>query len=896
MKNGKKKSKSTPQPSSSSQPATSANKHSEETATDALGTFPPLSLTAEEEALILTYRDVISKGPALTDDVADDDHDGDWTTVARSRSGSGSEEFKTATVKEKEKVKSDGSTKASPASPVPSVPSVTPSSPLVEKVADKSIEDDAADTSVKTTASPTATTTETTSATVTKRKKKGGGKKVVDKNKQIDSSSSESATSAPITTNMVPPPKFSASKVTASSTKTKKKTRGAVDNNGKKRRGGNSSSKDVDAIFLASIPPPKSSSTLSLLGAGILGGIIAVLAVRFISISELSTTLFSSQPVSTSSLVGTKSFLSKFICKTKGGSCHPSLVAVSERRTHVVSDTIGSGETLLELPRQRLITDLDALRDSFIRRELWGATHISSGRFVDSGAYLAAHLSIRIAKLNSGGWTAAKDVMPPRAPLYNNADSIHGPEDVMGPFLSILPTYSKLRVSHPSLWSPADVNKYLSGTVASSLSSSYRTMMLSEYTAFSSLSSSFRLNVSLESYLAARVNVLSRSFGIGPASSSLRPRVPSEEMAKYRSIDIDLDLGLRALSPILDMWDHHAGAPTVWNYERSRQAFIVKVKKGETIPKGHDVMVSYGSYSDSHLLVKFGFVNGDGSGWTEASIAVHHSPERYTLHPQYILDDERESDPTSLRLAMATYLQYDMGYPECLSPNDGGGGAWSFKALKHDILLASADVRDKWVMRLSPRAPDDRPATSSSVPLARDTPPKFPPKEVNFDGRKLISTCRLIALLPEDYDGQARQILMESLRNGTAPTLTLQKHGEELEARALACLANLAEKALSAYSSTVKSDMELLDAMDNGGTDKRSFFHSPAWTSAHVRMGEMQSLEVLKNIGKSGVTTMLKRLKKKGEDPDSVVVRKTPCPWSSTLELVKDQYVPKRKK
>ena len=85
---------------------------------------------------------------------------------------------------------------------------------------------------------------------------------------------------------------------------------------------------------------------------------------------------------------------------------------------------------------------------------------------------------------------------------------------------------------------------------------------------------------------------------------------------------------------ILDMWDHYARPNVEWMYVRSQRAFVIKVLEKEIEP-WNDIMVSYGMYTDSHLFAKFGFVNGDGSGHTEVSIATMHQTLDVGLGQQY---------------------------------------------------------------------------------------------------------------------------------------------------------------------------------------------------------------------------------------------------------------------
>ena len=199
----------------------------------------------------------------------------------------------------------------------------------------------------------------------------------------------------------------------------------------------------------------------------------------------------------------------------------------------------------------------------------------------------------------------------------------------MLPYLRMLPTYDDLSQSgHPALWSDSFLWEQLGRhTPSATLVQAFRDMMESEYNAFCAASTEFATNVPRgEEYYAARINVMSRSFGPGPPTRS------EEEVDRFGSWDselsqykekagIDLTLGCRAMSPILDTWDSHPHPNAEWKYDADSRAFVVRAAdRWGGIPPYHDVMVSYGKYSDAFLLAKFGYVNGDGTSHTETYI------------------------------------------------------------------------------------------------------------------------------------------------------------------------------------------------------------------------------------------------------------------------------------
>ena len=102
------------------------------------------------------------------------------------------------------------------------------------------------------------------------------------------------------------------------------------------------------------------------------------------------------------------------------------------------------------------------------------------------------------------------------------------------------------------------------------------------------------------------------------------PNVPlDEELEQYKTMfGVDLTKGCHAMVPILDMYNHHPNPNVGWEYNSNEKAFVITSLK--PIPAGQEIIDSYGTYTDSHLFSKFGFVNGDGSGYTEATIAGFH--------------------------------------------------------------------------------------------------------------------------------------------------------------------------------------------------------------------------------------------------------------------------------
>jgi hypothetical protein len=134
------------------------------------------------------------------------------------------------------------------------------------------------------------------------------------------------------------------------------------------------------------------------------------------------------------------------------------------------------------------------------------------------------------------------------------------------------------------------------------------------------------------------------------------------------------------------------------------------IRAVDTIPPMQDIMVSYGKYTDTHLFAKFGFVNGDGSGYTEASIA--------TMHPclldvgmgqqfNYLVDFGNgtkittEYDYEAQKRSMVNYLRYDDGYDDCIT-KEGSPKGYQLKLLKLQHLQKIANDYDRWMFWIAP--------------------------------------------------------------------------------------------------------------------------------------------------------------------------------------------------
>ena len=159
-------------------------------------------------------------------------------------------------------------------------------------------------------------------------------------------------------------------------------------------------------------------------------------------------------------------YLDSFICtKAEGGFCHDKLEALPKKRTHVATEDISENETLLVLPREYIITDLDAMNDPYIQSEFFSddenniVKHRLTNNPLDAGAYLAVHLLVRrMRQQNNKNETTSKDPMMP--------------------FFMMLPDEYQLQ-NHPVFWEKEDILNLLgNNTLVSQTVVAFRDMMV----------------------------------------------------------------------------------------------------------------------------------------------------------------------------------------------------------------------------------------------------------------------------------------------------------------------------------------------------------------------------------------------------------------------------------
>jgi hypothetical protein len=575
------------------------------------------------------------------------------------------------------------------------------------------------------------------------------------------------------------------------------------------------------------------------------------------------------------------------------------------RRTLRAVRPVRPGEAVVEIPRSLQIWELDALRSDPVRTEnLLAARHDLTKNALAGGAYMAAHLVMEQKRL-SGSTNHSIDDMG-----YNETGLSQDSDQVMASYLQSLPPLEDLKETHPIFMSRAELRTLLGHHSWNfAVVVMYQEMVESEYAALSAASAMFASRISKDEYKTSRVHVLTRSFNPGPQAC-----LSSQEgLTKEEQEDIETRWGMakgtlfaegcHAMVPILDMLNHHPQPNVVYKFDIDKLAFVISAK--DKIPVKWELMDSYGMYTDAHLFAKFGFVNGDGSGFTQASIAVFHRPldvqikNEFTLVPNAAEDhnvkkkseggDDEEEDgifslvedsmrskmkiPDFQKPELKRYLQYDDGYAECVQ-KDKHPYKFELKQLKWYHLSKIANDPKSWTAVLSPRSPLSKPAASSEL-LITEQPPQIDPRNLGVDVTRLVETCRLLALTTDDYDGKAVQVLKDNMFNDT---FVVQGGSPALEYRALMFLGRLASTALLQYNISPKDEYDRVVQLN-----KENAFPAKNWTAAQLRLGEMQSLHAISGIAFSNAKRWEVEAKKEKESGTFFFkMREKSCPKEYT--------------
>jgi hypothetical protein len=505
--------------------------------------------------------------------------------------------------------------------------------------------------------------------------------------------------------------------------------------------------------------------------------------------------------------------------------------------------SIPKGSALLEIPRSMQISDLDALRDPFVRKHLLQARHKRSNNTISSRAHLAAYLTLLQKRRDPAG--AAKE----------------GSIVVQQTYLDYLPTFEEYASFHPVLQDPEDLALLLGKhSYTLKLVERRREEFESEYDGFSAVSPEFASLVSQQDYFVARIHVASRCFG---AEGQVDDLLKEEKQLYEQKLGYG-KVGIVAMAPVLDSLNHHVQPNVDWVFDKKSLSFILYANT--EISGGWDLMGSYGPHPDPWLYAMYGFNNGDGSSPTSRSIASFHDMYNPEVHIPVVVSGGGASTLSRVenfqREQLLQYLAYDDGYNNCIEGPEENLEAAELKRLKLALLQQIANDPDSWTVTISPRNPNARPRKASSTTPGSPEPPAFDPaQEVPYNDSfmRILTTCRLLALTHRDYEGDAIPRLRKSVRQfqfgnaagltsdkgrqfqfGKAVSLTLEKGNDALELRSLMWMYRLADIEFKKYGTTsVEQEMETVARLN------LEAFQSPEWSAAHVRLGELQSLILL---------------------------------------------------
>ena len=539
------------------------------------------------------------------------------------------------------------------------------------------------------------------------------------------------------------------------------------------------------------------------------------------------------------------------ICQDEATYCNEVLRPT--HRTQKTTRDISAGQRLVEIPRRFLLWDLDALRDEFIRRELFSA-RIWGTQPLDADVFLAAYIAL----------------------LQQNKTAL---SPVLSRYLSILPSYDDFAKYHPILWEKRNLTKILNERTYSYQLIRYKQNMIHlEYEALINASRAFADRCSWTAFVSARLAVLTRSFGTGRLHENERHddhvkgqfHSLTQEMEFYhRQTGVNLTSGSFAMVPILDLYNHHARPTVSYSYDPVRRSFVIR--STGVLLAGQELWDSYGKHSDPHLYAKFGFVNGDGSEPTQASLATWHS--------LFVLANESEDDE------LLRYLSFDDGYRDCVKP-EKDNLAYEWKILKHKHLRAMAHDPRFWTIVVGPRRPEARPSFSSASEgwPTRNNDIQILRMDIGVDTdvKGPVALCRLLAATHKDFDGRAISLLRDHLSQAGSYVLPQGSTRDPLEYRTLKCIDRLASQSLSRFGTTLaKAQDRLVSATVNLGPETRA-----EWTAAQLEFGELQTLDLVR--GMTHATIRQEWPTDNSRQGDPFFIRPRPCSPGYLHPLLQD--------
>lgn len=509
-------------------------------------------------------------------------------------------------------------------------------------------------------------------------------------------------------------------------------------------------------------------------------------------------------------------------------------------RTLIATDFIKSQTVLMEIPRQLMIWDLDAVRNEFIKKELL-PTPIS-GKVAKRAALLSSYLALL------------------RNDFISPAD-----DQTLQAQVSIakaLPSYEDYKSFHPVLASVEKL-KSLLGTHSPTFTELLllRQSLNNEYDSFIATSEKFAALVSRDDYISCRLATQSRAFQIPGIIPESEISIAEQE---YYSREIGIDFrndGVVSIEVGNDWMNSHVNNNVkVGGYDavkRRGQAWATK-----DIQPGNELVNNYGQFDDYVLFGQYGFVPVDGTGTTVATVAAYH-PIGDTLP-----DIE----------AMMPYLQYDYGYAECIGE---GSASFRLKELKAKYLQQIAIDASRWTLRLPPRVSSDVTPSSTTTLPEEYSIPSFGSEVYEYLETHALSIslpCRLITLTEKDLTNVEDFLMKDivTLEDANSPLDTPRLKLEDSEVspawmvRTIHCLLVMANRQKQMYDPIDNKIQEITTLIQAGRTNTLEF------NSAQVVAGEVQSqetleswaLDVLQSVYQSNV---------EGVSPDINIVRSEPC-------------------
>lgn len=237
------------------------------------------------------------------------------------------------------------------------------------------------------------------------------------------------------------------------------------------------------------------------------------------------------------------------------------------------------GWKLMEIPRSMQISVLDALRDPFVRNNLYEARHPKTQQPLSCDAFLAAHLAVLVKEEES----IQNDAHPKR-------------DDARRLFLKLLPTFEDYNQYHPVTFDLRELTKtFGSHTYNYFLVARRKSEIESEYKGLCQASGQFKDLVTYKDYIAARLSVRTKALFDGPLDDL---DASQEELNLYKKhLGIDIKEGGATMVFLMDAVDgHHQNQNTAYKYVPESKSFYVWA--GVDIAAGQQLIKPLGDRSE----------------------------------------------------------------------------------------------------------------------------------------------------------------------------------------------------------------------------------------------------------------------------------------------------------